>query len=96
MNRRPFMGHSSSHRLLVNGILAQTTTLVREALNGNWQGVVAAAQVRRKLLARLGAEDLMRASPAVVALRQAVAESDQALAIIGSSTLAPVSGLMIR
>ncbi len=96
VRRRPFAGRPAANRLLVNAILGQTTALVRDALNGNWQGVVAAAQVRRGLLAKLEADDLRQASPAILALRQAVAESDQALAVIGASPLVPVSGLMLR
>lgn len=81
---------------MVNGILGQTSQLVRSALGGNWNGVVATAERRRELLGRLEEQCFARDEAAVTALRQAVAESDQALAIIGSFSGGPGSGLVLR
>lgn len=90
------IGSPSSSRLLVNGILGQTSQLVRYALGGNWSGVVAAAERRRELLRRLENHCFSQDETVVTALRQAVAESDRALATMGSASMVSRTGFVLR
>ncbi len=93
---RPVAGYPSSSRLLVNGILGQTSSLVRHALGGDWRGVVVAAERRRELLGRLEEQCFPQEAADVTALRQAVEESEQALALIESCPLVPQPVHMLR
>lgn len=77
-----------SSRLLVNGILAATARLVREAMQGDWRRATAVSLHRRVLLDKLGAMGLEGEQAAVIALRQAVAESDRALAVMSPRRVA--------
>jgi len=85
-----------SSRLLVNGILAATGRLVREAMQGNWSNASAVALHRRVLLDKLGTAEVEGEHSAMHALRQAVAESDQALAKMQSPRVAGQSRPMLR
>jgi len=69
-------------RLLANGILGQTHVLVRHALRGDWNGVLAAAMRRRDLMGRLRQECLPVEAGPVAALGQAVEEAEKALALV--------------
>jgi hypothetical protein len=85
-------GYAATHRLLVNAILGQTSLLVRNALGGNWSAAAAAADRRRRMLGRLEKECLPQEEQLVMVLRQAVEESEQALAHMGSSHRIPPAG----
>lgn len=67
---------------MVNGILGQTSALVRHAQAGDWRRVEAAASRRGKWLAMLESQYLDGDDVAIDALRQAVAESERALGAI--------------
>lgn len=96
MNKRAATGSSSSNRLLVRGILAQTALVVRDAQRGNWLGATLASSQRRELLGRLEKQCLPQDDATVLALRQAIAESDEALSLIGTPPMVPGRGLMLR
>jgi len=84
--------HAATHRLLVNAILGQTSVLVRNALGGNWSAAAAAAGRRRRMLGQLEQECLPREEGSVRALRQAVEESERALARMGTLHRIPPAG----
>lgn len=96
MSARSMTGHSSSHRLLVSGILAQTSRVVRDAQSGNWSAVAVASAQRRELLGRLEQQCCPQEHAAVAALGQAIAESEHVLALIGMPPMVTRSGLMLR
>lgn len=84
-------GIAASRRLAVNGILGQTSVLVRHAQNGDWNEVEAAARRRRTLLAMLESQRCVGDDPAIDALREAVAESERALDAIRPLPMARAS-----
>lgn len=85
-------GHPATHRLLVNAILGQTSLVVRNALRRDWTAAAAAAGRRRRMLGQLEKEDLPRDAGILAALRQAVEESEQVLAHMGSAHRTPGVG----
>lgn len=76
-------------RLLVNGIIAATSTVVRASMRGDWHHALAMAERRRYLLARLEAESRGVEVSAIRALQQAVCESENALEVIGAGSWQP-------
>lgn len=96
VSTRSMAGHSSSHRLLVRGILAQTSRVVRDAQSSNWPRAAVAAADRRALLDRLEQQCRPHEHAVVAALGQAVTESEHVLALIGMPPMVTRSGLMLR
>jgi len=78
---------------IADSVMAVTHKLVQQAMHGQWQDVPKTVEERRVLLDRLNAS----ASPAdqqwLLALRQAMAESDVAVAKIAAAD-SPESSLM--
>ena len=74
---------------IADGVMAATHKLVQQAMTGQWQEVPKTIQERRDLLARLSS-----ARPQdqqwLDALRQAMSESDAAVAQIAQAAAAPV------
>jgi hypothetical protein len=72
-----------AHRTLAMGVLAATSRIVRQAARGEWCSVTFTAHQRRRLLQRLSdAEFTEGECSCVEALRQAVAESDDLIALL--------------
>jgi hypothetical protein len=80
---------------IADAVMAATHKLVQQAMTGQWQEVPKTIQERRDLLARLSSTARPKDQPWLAALRQAMNESDAAVARIAqsaSSTTAPGSG----
>jgi hypothetical protein len=81
---------------IADGILAATHKLVQQAMTGQWQDVPKTIEERRVLLDRLSASATPQDQQWLSALRQAMAESDAAVAKISaadaSSHVAPSEG----
>jgi len=67
-------------RLLAQGIVTATRTLVASAMNGNWDDLPGLALSRRTLLEQLEAGASPEEQSCISALRQAVDESDTVFA----------------
>lgn len=67
---------------IADGILAATHKLVQQAMTGQWQDVPKTIEERRVLLDRLSASATPQDQQWLAALRQAMAESDAAVAKI--------------
>jgi hypothetical protein len=67
---------------IADGILAATHKLVQQAMTGQWQDVPKTIEERRVLLDRLSASATPQDQQWLSALRQAMAESDAAVAKI--------------
>jgi hypothetical protein len=67
-------------RPLADGVMAATYKLVQQAMNGQWQEVPKTIEERRALLDQLAATASPKDRPWLDALRQAMAESDAAVA----------------
>jgi hypothetical protein len=79
---------------IADGVMAATHKLVQQAMSGQWQEVPKTIQERRDLLARLSSTARPQDQPWLDALRQAMTESDAAVAQIAQSarvTVAPGS-----
>ena len=85
-----------SSQLLARRILDTTSLLVRNAGQGNWAGAATAASHRRALFARLERETQVLDPSCMEALRQAVQESDAALAAMGPMQVAAPSVPVVR
>jgi hypothetical protein len=85
MNTTQASGLRPASKLLVNGIVAATSTVVQAGLRGDWGRALAMADHRRNLLARLETESCGAGGSCIEALRQAVRESERALAVIGAT-----------
>ena len=68
-----------------DGVMAATHKLVQQAMTGQWQEVPKTIQERRDLLARLSSAARPQDQPWLDALRQAMTESDAAVAQIAQS-----------
>jgi hypothetical protein len=84
MNTAPPSSLRPAGRLLVNGIVAATSTVVRASMRGDWIHALATAERRRELLATLETEGRGVDASSIRALQQAVCESEHALAVIGA------------
>lgn len=71
-----------ANRLLAQGIVTATRTLVVSALHGNWSECPGLALHRRNLLERLEEAGTPDEQACIVALRQAVDESDSLFAAL--------------
>ena len=70
---------------IADGVMAATHKLVEQAMSGQWQEVPKTIQERRDLLARLSSTARPQDQPWLDALRQAMTESDAAVAQIAQS-----------
>ena len=70
---------------IADGVMAATHKLVQQAMTGQWQEVPKTIQERRDLLARLSSTARPQDQPWLEALRQAMTESDAAVAQIAQS-----------
>jgi hypothetical protein len=70
---------------IADGVMAATHKLVQQAMTGQWQEVPKTIQERRDLLARLSSTARPQDQPWLDALRQAMTESDAAVAQMASS-----------
>jgi hypothetical protein len=80
---------------IADGVMAATHKLVQQAMTGQWQEVPKTIQERRDLLARLSSTARPQDQPWLDALRQAMTESDAAVAQMAQaadSTAAPGTG----
>jgi hypothetical protein len=76
---------------IADGVMAATHKLVQQAMTGQWQEVPKTIQERRDLLARLSSTARPQDQPWLDALRQAMTESDAAVAQIARSANTAVS-----
>lgn len=72
-----------------DGVMAATHQLVQQAMQGQWQEVPKTVEHRRVLLERLTASASARDQQWLGALRQAMAESDAAVARMAAVEAAP-------
>jgi hypothetical protein len=82
---------------IADGVMAATHKLVQQAMTGQWQEVPKTIQERRDLLARLSSSARPQDQQWLDALRQAMNESDAAVAQIAQAanvTAAPATGLV--
>ena len=70
---------------IADGVMAATHKLVQQAMTGQWQEVPKTIQERRDLLARLSSSARPQDQQWLDALRQAMTESDAAVAQIAQS-----------
>jgi hypothetical protein len=70
---------------IADGVMAATHKLVQQAMTGQWQEVPKTIQERRDLLARLSSIAQPQDQQWLNALRQAMSESDAAVAQIAQS-----------
>jgi len=80
---------------IADGVMAATHKLVQQAMTGQWQEVPKTIQERRDLLARLSSTARPQDQPWLDALRQAMTESDAAVAQMaaasGNATVGPAA-----
>ena len=80
---------------IADGVMAATHKLVQQAMTGQWQEVPKTIQERRDLLARLSSSARPQDQEWLSALRQAMTESDAAVAQMAQSAnvnTAPATG----
>jgi hypothetical protein len=70
---------------IADGVMAATHKLVQQAMTGQWQEVPKTIQERRDLLARLSSTAQPQDQQWLSALRQAMTESDAAVAQMAQS-----------
>ncbi len=75
---------------IADSIMAATHKLVQQAMTGQWQEVPKTIQERRDLLARISANARPQDQAWLSALRQAMTESDAAIAKMADVTPSPV------
>lgn len=74
--------------VIADNVMAVTHKLVRQAMHGEWQDVPKTVEERRVLLDRLSASATSADQQWLLALKQAVAESDAAVRSIASADVA--------
>lgn len=70
---------------IADGVMAATHKLVQQAMQGHWQDVPKTLEQRRALLDQLSAAASPQDRPWLDALKQAMAESDAAVAKIAAT-----------
>ena len=75
---------------LADSVMAATYKLVQQAMSGQWQEVPKTIQERRDLLERISSSARPQDQEWLSALRQAMTESDAAVAKMAEATPAPV------
>src|ERR687898_2864051 len=78
---------------IADGVMAATHKLVQQAMTGQWQEVPKTIQERQELLARISSTARPQDQAWLTALRQAMTESDAAVAQIASAAGASVSAV---
>lgn len=76
---------------IADGVMAVTHKLVQQAMTGQWQEVPKTIQERRDLLARISSTARPQDQQWLSALRQAMTESDAAVAQMAQAAAAPAS-----
>jgi hypothetical protein len=76
---------------IADGVMAVTHKLVQQAMSGQWQEVPKTIQERRELLARLASSARPQDQQWLSALRQAMTESDAAVATMAEAANVPVA-----
>ena len=76
---------------IADGVMAVTHKLVQQAMSGQWQEVPKTIQERRELLARLASSARPQDQQWLSALRQAMTESDAAVATMAEAAKVPVA-----
>jgi hypothetical protein len=77
---------------IADGVMAATHKLVQQAMTGQWQEVPKTIQERRDLLARLSSTAQPQDQQWLAALRQAMTESDAAVAQMAQSAATGPAG----
>jgi hypothetical protein len=75
---------------IADGVMAATHKLVQQAMTGQWQEVPKTIQERQELLARISSTARPQDQQWLTALRQAMTESDAAVAQIAQAAHVPV------
>jgi hypothetical protein len=70
---------------IAESVLAATHKLVQQAMTGQWQDVSKTLAERRQLLDELSASATPHDQPWLAALKQAMAESDEAIATMSAA-----------
>jgi hypothetical protein len=78
---------------IADGVMAATHKLVQQAMTGQWQEVPKTIQERQELLARISSTARPQDQAWLTALRQAMTESDAAVAQIASAAATSVSAV---
>lgn len=78
---------------IADGVMAATHKLVQQAMTGQWQEVPKTVQERRDLLAHISSTARPQDQQWLNALRQAMTESDAAVAQMASAAGAAVSAV---
>ena len=78
---------------IADGVMAATHKLVQQAMTGQWQEVPKTIQERQELLARISSTARPQDQAWLTALRQAMTESDAAVAQIASAAGASASAV---
>jgi len=78
---------------IADGVMAATYKLVQQALSGQWQEVPKTIQERRDLLNQIASTARPQDQAWLSALRQAMSESDAAVATIAQTAAAPAIGV---
>ena len=77
---------------IADGVMAATHKLVQQAMTGQWQEVPKTIQERRDLLARISSTARPQDQQWLSALRQAMTESDAAVAKMAQAAEPPAVG----
>ncbi len=78
---------------IADGVMAATHKLVQQAMTGQWQEVPKTIQERRDLLARISSTAQPQDQQWLSALRQAMTESDAAVAQMAQAAAVPASAV---
>lgn len=78
---------------IADGVMAATHKLVQQAMTGQWQEVPKTIQERQELLARISSTARPQDQAWLSALRQAMTESDAAVAQMAQAAAAPASAV---
>jgi hypothetical protein len=76
---------------IADGVMAATHKLVQQAMTGQWQEVPKTIQERQELLARISSSARPQDQAWLNALRQAMTESDAAVAKMAQSANVPAA-----
>ena len=78
---------------IADGVMAATHKLVQQAMTGQWQEVPKTIQERRELLDKISSSARPQDQQWLKALRQAMNESDAAVAKIAATAATPAAGV---
>ena len=78
---------------IADGVMAATHKLVQQAMTGQWQEVPKTIQERQELLARISSTARPQDQAWLSALRQAMTESDAAVAQMAQAAAVPASAV---